>query len=198
MQRAQYDRTLSSSMSGMLRHGNGRPSVAVRADGLAHLGDLSAALDATPDAIMHVVLRSIKKIRLFEGDHFRFEHAVSEENGVWIRAVRGRSMRMIQAQLLRMSPAEGLRLDPPPPGPGRQPQRPHAAAAEVLHPPGPASPPTHMAKLAKLSGAAQGAAHAPGGAGVALFLAAAWGPTEEPPTGLKSTHLGKNTEFARK
>jgi hypothetical protein len=37
---------------------------------------------------------------LLEGDHFRFEHAVSEENGVWIRAVRGHSMRMIQAQLL--------------------------------------------------------------------------------------------------
>ena len=89
MERAQYDPRLSSAMSGMLRHGNGRKPVAVRADGLAHLGDLSAALDATPDAIMLVVHQSMKKKGT--GDEFRFEHAVHQETGVWIRAARGHS-----------------------------------------------------------------------------------------------------------
>ena len=171
--RGEYDRGLSSAMSRALRHGDRGKPMAVRADGLAHLDDLSHALDATPDEIMLVVQQSIKKSK--GGCDFRFEHAVHQETGVWIRAARGHSMRTIQAQLLRTSPAECLRLDPPPPGPGRrQPQRPHAAAAEVLHPAGPASPPTHMAKLAKLSGAAQEAQRAPGGvAGAALFPAAA-------------------------
>ena len=93
MERAQYDRTLSSAMSGMLRHGNGRRPAAMRADGLARLCDLSDALEATPDAFMLVVHQSIKKSRT--GDEFRFEHAVHQETGIWIRAVRGHSMRMI-------------------------------------------------------------------------------------------------------
>ena len=171
MERGQYDRTLSSSMSGMLRHGNGRPSVAVRADGLAHLGDLSAALDATPDAIMLVVHQSIKKKRT--GDEFRFEHAVHQETGIWIRAARGHTMRTIQAQLLRTSPAECLRLDPPPPRPkSRQPARPtrQEAAPEAAHAPGgaagaalflPAAPPRGQQPWAQPQQQQPSAQHAP-------------------------------------
>ena len=121
----------------------------MRADGLARLRDLSDALEATPEEIMLVVHQSIKKSRA--GDDFRFEHAVHQETGIWIRAARGHTMRTIQAQLLRTSPAERLRLDPPPPRPGsRQPARPTRQEA------------------------APEAAHAPGGAaGAALFLPAA-------------------------
>ena len=60
--RGGYDRGLSSDMSLVLRRGDRRKPLAVRPDGLAHMDDISHALDATPDAIMHVVLHSIKKI----------------------------------------------------------------------------------------------------------------------------------------
>ena len=53
--RGGYDRGISSAMSLVLRHGDRGKPMAVRADGLAHLDDLSHALDATPDAIMLVV-----------------------------------------------------------------------------------------------------------------------------------------------
>ena len=58
--RGGYDRGLSSDMSLVLRRGDRRKPLAVRPDGLAHMDDISHALDATPDAIMHVVLHSIK------------------------------------------------------------------------------------------------------------------------------------------
>ena len=59
--RGGYDRGLSSDMSLVLRRGDRRKPLAVRPDGLAHMDDISHALDATPDAIMHVVLHSKKK-----------------------------------------------------------------------------------------------------------------------------------------
>ena len=69
--RGGYDRGLSSAMSLVLRHGDRGKPMAVRADGLAHLDDLSHALDATPDAIMLVVQQSIKNVKRRRSLSFR-------------------------------------------------------------------------------------------------------------------------------
>ena len=96
-----------------------------------------------------------------------------QETGIWIRAARGHTMRTIQAQLLRTSPAERLRLDPPPWGPGsRQPARPtrQEAAPEAAHAPGgaagaalflPAAPPRGQQPWAQPQQQQPSAQHAP-------------------------------------
>ena len=121
-----YDQRLSSELSKLLRHG-GSHTVQVRADGFAHLDDVSEALAKTPDEIMHVVLLSSKHGEL------RFEHVQHDQHGTWIRALSGHSgHRRVIPELLRLDPLLCFSRNPP----AARPRRTWSSGA-VLAPPAP-------------------------------------------------------------
>ena len=109
--RRDWDTRLSTDLSILLRHdkaaGTARNVVHVRPDGLAHLDEICAALNALPFDIMDVVENSWAK------GNWRFEHVHNQVHGTWIRATCSHSLPHVLPALVKQDAHECLLIRPP-------------------------------------------------------------------------------------